>query len=129
MPEKKRSRADARRKDVLQNFGLHALPAHCSIHVNFLTSLLMYSSSRTGVPFAEKHAEIIEKEKEKWFYHTKRIEEYLQGKEFCAGTKVTWPDFLLYETADFQRTLVPGSLDTYPNISAFLARYKALPQV
>ena len=85
--------------------------------------------SHAGVPYKEDHAEIIEKEKEKWLYHTKRIEEYLQGKEFSGGTKVTWPDFLLYETADFQRALMPGSLDTYPNILAFLNRYVALPQV
>ena len=66
---------------------------------------------------------------ESWLYHAKRLEEFLAGKEYILGDKVSWADFLLFEIMEFQRVFVPGSLDAFPNLKAFSARVAAFPQV
>ena len=82
-----------------------------------------------GAAYETNYEELKVQKGESWLYHAKRLEEFLAGKEYILGSKISWTDFLLFETTDFQRFFVPGSLDAYPNLKAFSARIAALPQV
>ena len=83
----------------------------------------------SGAAYETDYEELKVQKGESWLYHAKRLEEFLAGKEYVLGSKISWADFLLFETMDFQRVFVPGSLDAFPNLKAFSARIAALPQV
>ena len=82
-----------------------------------------------GAAYETNYEELKVQKGESWLYHAKRFEEFLRGKEYVLGSEISWTDFLLFETMDFQRVFVPGSLDAFPNLKAFSARVAALPQV
>ncbi len=51
-----------------------------------------------------------------------------QSKWF-AGANLTIADFFVFEMVDQSRLMVPTALDSYPLLSAFVARFLALPPV
>ena len=61
-----------------------------------------------------------------------RLVKCLDGKDWFAsasGSSPTFIDFVLYELMDQLRTMEPGCLDAYPQTTAFLARFEALPKI
>ena len=61
-----------------------------------------------------------------------RLIKCLDGKDWfasAAGSGPTFIDFVLYELMDQLRTMEPGCLDAYPQTTAFLDRFEALPKI
>ena len=43
--------------------------------------------------------------------------------------KVTVADFPMYELLDQHRLMIPGVLDAYPKLKAFMGAFEALPKI
>ncbi len=52
-----------------------------------------------------------------------------KSKWFASATNLTIADFFVFEMIDQSRIMVPTALDAYPLLSAFIARFLALPPV
>ena len=56
------------------------------------------------------------------------FDRYLAQKEWFAG-KLTYVDFLAYETFDWIRLFSPTSLEKFDNLNRFMTRFKSLPPI
>ncbi|XP_071181481.1 glutathione S-transferase Mu 4-like [Mytilus edulis] len=74
-----------------------------------------------------------EKLKEDYFKNLQpmlaKFEEFLADKNFFTGANVTVCDFPMYELLDQHKIMKPGILDSYPKLSAFVARFEELPAI
>ena len=66
--------------------------------------------------------------------HANKFEGFLGKKSYFAGETVTAGDFHVFEMVDQHemmaaRASLPSPLAKYPNLKAFYARFKALPQL
>jgi glutathione S-transferase len=57
-----------------------------------------------------------------------KYESFLTGDWF-AGDALTAADFVMYELLDQNRLMIPGSLDAFPRLAAFLERFRALGRI
>lgn len=57
------------------------------------------------------------------------LSKFLGTNEFFAGTNNSYVDFFAYEWLDLQRTFIPGVLDNYANLVAFMKRIEELPKI
>ena len=119
------------------NFRKYIYGLYLPMFPEFKTRLLFHQhDSRTllappssAAAYETNYEELKVQKGESWLYHAKRLEDFLAGKEYILGSKVSWVDFLIFEIMEFQRVFVPGSLGAFPNLKAFSARVAALPQV
>ena len=56
------------------------------------------------------------------------FDRYLAQKEWFIG-KLTYVDFLAYETFDWIRVFSPTSLEKFDNLNRFMTRFKSLPPI
>jgi glutathione S-transferase len=54
---------------------------------------------------------------------------YLEGKEWFAGSSLTYCDFLFYEMFLEISLMVPGCLDKFSNLQQFLMKFETLPNI
>ena len=54
------------------------------------------------------------------------FDKLLGKRPFLAGDRVTWLDFVLYESVDVNSLFVPGILDDFSNVLEFKARIESL---
>nr|AEI27296.1 mu-class gst glutathione S-transferase [Cipangopaludina cathayensis] len=59
----------------------------------------------------------------------KGFEKWLKNKSWFAGDNLTLADFPMYELLDQHRIMVPGILDDYPKLKAFMDAFEALPSI
>eukprot|EP00745_Piridium_sociabile_P045563 TRINITY_DN987_c0_g1_i2.p1 TRINITY_DN987_c0_g1~~TRINITY_DN987_c0_g1_i2.p1 ORF type:complete len:229 (-),score=64.49 TRINITY_DN987_c0_g1_i2:409-1095(-) len=59
----------------------------------------------------------------------KSYDNWMVGKKFFAGDKVTVADFPMYELLDQHKLMVPGCLKAYKNLTAFVERFESLPKI
>ncbi|KAH3851680.1 hypothetical protein DPMN_094164 [Dreissena polymorpha] len=59
----------------------------------------------------------------------KDFEKRLDGRKWFGGNKVTVADFPMYELLDQHIRMQADSLDSYPRIKDFMARFSQLPKV
>ena len=59
----------------------------------------------------------------------KRIDQFLSGRDYIAGNKLTYVDFVLYETLDWQRLLFPDIMDETVNVKGFIKRFEGLAPI
>lgn len=64
--------------------------------------------------------------REKQVAKFKEIDLYLSGRDYVAGSKLTYIDFLLYEIMDWHRLLLPDILDEMKNLQGFMSRFESL---
>lgn len=57
------------------------------------------------------------------------ISKFLGSKEWLIGNKLTYVDFLMYESLEFHRLLAADCLDDYPNLKEYLKRIENLPGI
>ncbi|KAK3609069.1 hypothetical protein CHS0354_011827 [Potamilus streckersoni] len=57
------------------------------------------------------------------------FEAFLGDKPFFTGSKITAPDFVLYELLDQHRLMKEGCLTDFPKLLAFLDRIEAEPNI
>ncbi|XP_068125629.1 glutathione S-transferase Mu 1-like isoform X2 [Hyperolius riggenbachi] len=58
-----------------------------------------------------------------------RFSRFLGDREWFAGSKITFVDFLVYDVLDQHRMLEPTCLKSFPNLQSFLDRIEALPAI
>lgn len=56
-------------------------------------------------------------------------ENWLSNKKWFGGDNVTVADFPMYELLDQHKLMIPGCLDKYAKLSAFMAAFEALPKI
>lgn len=59
----------------------------------------------------------------------KLLDNFLDGKEWSAGSRLTYVDFLLYEALDLHRVWQDDVLNDFSNLTSFMDRFEALPGV
>lgn len=59
----------------------------------------------------------------------KKLENYLEGKTWVAGSTLTYVDFILAELLDQIQIMLPGCYEKYANVSYFLKRFFELEKV
>ncbi|XP_041493839.1 glutathione S-transferase Mu 1-like [Microtus oregoni] len=59
----------------------------------------------------------------------KLYSEFLGKRPWCAGDKITYVDFLLYDILDQHRIFQPHSLDAFPNLNDYMARFEGLKKI
>ncbi|KAM7538660.1 hypothetical protein Aperf_G00000052638 [Anoplocephala perfoliata] len=59
----------------------------------------------------------------------KQYEQYLEGKQFLTGDKISYPDFALWEFLDRLKTIEPTSLQSFPKLTAYFSNFEKLPQL
>ncbi|XP_059122061.1 glutathione S-transferase Mu 1-like isoform X1 [Peromyscus eremicus] len=57
----------------------------------------------------------------------KLYSEFLGKRSWCAGNKITYVDFLVYDILDQHRIFQPHCLDAFPNLNDFMARFEVMP--
>nr|KAG5711305.1 hypothetical protein BaRGS_006002 [Batillaria attramentaria] len=57
------------------------------------------------------------------------FEKWLSNKKWFAGENLTVADFPMYELLDQHRLMIPGVLDNYPKLTAFMDAFEALPNI
>jgi len=58
-----------------------------------------------------------------------QFEQVLGKRPWLVGDRVTWLDFVLYESLDVNVMFVPGILDDFPRVAAYKAKIDALPRI
>mmetsp|Transcript_5358 Transcript_5358/g.5902 ORF Transcript_5358/g.5902 Transcript_5358/m.5902 type:complete len:225 (+) Transcript_5358:105-779(+) len=56
-------------------------------------------------------------------------EKFLGANEFMVGNKVTYVDFFVWEQLDQLESILPGTLDKYPQLKGYHQRFRNLPQL
>uniref|UniRef100_A0A8C2Z415 glutathione transferase n=2 Tax=Cyclopterus lumpus TaxID=8103 RepID=A0A8C2Z415_CYCLU len=59
----------------------------------------------------------------------KQFSNYLGGRKWFAGDKITYVDFIMYELLDHQRMFHPTCLDDFKNLKDLLDRFEALEKI
>nr|XP_025852246.1 glutathione S-transferase Mu 4-like [Vulpes vulpes] len=59
----------------------------------------------------------------------KLYSQFLGKRPWFAGEKLTYVDFLVYDILDLHRIFEPTSLDTFPNLKEFMARFEGLKKI
>ncbi|XP_062047907.1 glutathione S-transferase Mu 4 [Lepus europaeus] len=59
----------------------------------------------------------------------KRFSQFLGSRPWFAGDKLTFVDFLAYDIFDLHRVFEPRSLDAFPNLKDFVARFEGLEKI
>uniref|UniRef100_A0A8C6TR91 glutathione transferase n=1 Tax=Neogobius melanostomus TaxID=47308 RepID=A0A8C6TR91_9GOBI len=67
--------------------------------------------------------------KDKLPHTLKQFSDFMGDRKWFAGDKITFVDFLMYELLDQQRMFHSCCLDNFKNLSDFLDRFEALPQI
>ncbi|XP_068121640.1 glutathione S-transferase Mu 5-like [Hyperolius riggenbachi] len=58
-----------------------------------------------------------------------KFSRFLGDREWFASNKITFVDFVLYDTLDELKMLEPTCLQNFPNLQAFLDRFEAFPAI
>lgn len=61
--------------------------------------------------------------------HLKAFSDFLGKRQWFAGDKLTYVDFLMYEALDQHRIFSPDCLNDYQNLKEFMDRFENLPTV
>ncbi|KAB1274741.1 Glutathione S-transferase Mu 1 [Camelus dromedarius] len=59
----------------------------------------------------------------------KLFSEFLGKRTWFAGDKLTFVDFLAYDTLDWHRIFEPKCLDEFPNLKDFMSRFEGLKKI
>ncbi|XP_028735242.1 glutathione S-transferase Mu 1-like [Peromyscus leucopus] len=59
----------------------------------------------------------------------KLYSEFLGKRPWCAGNKITYVDFLVYDILDQHRIFQPHCLDAFPNLNDFMVRFEGLKKI
>ncbi|XP_048967559.1 glutathione S-transferase Mu 1 isoform X1 [Canis lupus dingo] len=59
----------------------------------------------------------------------KLYSQFLGKRPWFAGEKLTYVDFLVYDILDLHRIFEPTSLDAFPNLKEFMARFEGLKNI
>jgi len=59
----------------------------------------------------------------------KQLSNYLGQKKWFTGDKLTYADFLAYETLDVLQLFSPTSFDSHPNLKKFLSEFESLEPI
>uniref|UniRef100_A0A5F9CEG5 Glutathione S-transferase n=1 Tax=Oryctolagus cuniculus TaxID=9986 RepID=A0A5F9CEG5_RABIT len=59
----------------------------------------------------------------------KHFSQFLGSRPWFAGDKLTFVDFLAYDILDLHRVFEPRSLDAFPNLKDFVARFEGLEKI
>nr|XP_055197339.1 glutathione S-transferase Mu 1 [Nyctereutes procyonoides] len=59
----------------------------------------------------------------------KLYSQFLGKRPWFAGEKLTYVDFLVYDILDLHRIFEPTSLDAFPNLKEFMARFEGLKKI
>ena len=59
----------------------------------------------------------------------KKIDRFLPSRDFIAGNKLTYIDFLLFEIMDWHRLLIPDILDEVKSVQRFMERFESLKPI
>ncbi|XP_041493903.1 glutathione S-transferase Mu 1-like [Microtus oregoni] len=59
----------------------------------------------------------------------KLYSEFLGKRQWFAGDKITYVDFLAYDILDQYRLFEPKCLDAFPNLKDYMARFEALKKI
>ncbi|XP_078342174.1 glutathione S-transferase Mu 1-like [Oculina patagonica] len=59
----------------------------------------------------------------------KQLSDFLGERKFLAGEKITFVDFVLFETMDHHRIFEPSLLEPHKNLQEFVKRIEELPTV
>ncbi|XP_036045678.1 glutathione S-transferase Mu 2-like [Onychomys torridus] len=59
----------------------------------------------------------------------KLYSEFLGKRPWCAGNKITYVDFLVYDILDQHRIFQPHCLDAFPNLKDFMVRFEGLKKI
>jgi len=57
------------------------------------------------------------------------VSKFLGSSQYVVGDRITYVDFLLYETLDFVRIFEPTLFEATPVLSEYLSRFEALPAI
>jgi len=57
------------------------------------------------------------------------FEKVFSSRLWLAGDRITWLDFVLFESLDINAMYVPGILDGFPKVSLYKAKIEALPKI
>jgi len=57
------------------------------------------------------------------------MSKFLSNNDWFIGDKLTYIEFLAWETFDWMRLFSPGSLQNFSNLVAFMKRFEAIPQI
>jgi len=57
------------------------------------------------------------------------FEKVFASRPWLAGSRITWLDFVLYESLDINAMYVPGILDDFPQVRAYKAKIESLPKI
>ncbi|KAL5516290.1 hypothetical protein EMCRGX_G001578 [Ephydatia muelleri] len=58
-----------------------------------------------------------------------RFSKYLGTRSWLVGEKISYADFLFYETLEGHRSFQPALLDDYPNLKEYISRFESLPAI
>ncbi|XP_007427588.1 glutathione S-transferase Mu 1-like [Python bivittatus] len=59
----------------------------------------------------------------------KQYSQFLGDRKWFAGNKLSYVDFIAYDTLDIHQMLEPKCLDQFPNLKEFLRRFEALEKI
>ncbi|XP_004620123.2 glutathione S-transferase Mu 1-like [Sorex araneus] len=59
----------------------------------------------------------------------KQFSQFLEKRSWFAGDKLTYVDFLAYDVLDRFRMFEPKSLEAFPNLMDFIARFEGLKKI
>ncbi|XP_046839864.1 glutathione S-transferase Mu 1-like [Xenia sp. Carnegie-2017] len=81
------------------------------------------------VCYSSEFDKLVDSYKKKVVEKLDRFEKFLGSKKYVSGDKLTYPDFMFYETLDSLKILDKSIVEPFKKLMEFCERIEAIPQI